>query len=587
MGPATRLLLYWVSALIALPAVAYAGMPFYRSAFGALRAGHTNMDVPVSLGVLLVAGMSVWETLHGALHTYYDSVVTLLFFLLIGRVLDHRARGRSRASAEQLLTLRGGDVAVLQPDGSVRRLAQEAVSPGAHILVGMGERIGVDGVVERGRAPLDASLVTGESLPVEAAPGTAVFAGTLNLGESLVVRCTATGQATLLAECVRLIEAAEARRGRFVVLADRVARWYAPVVHGCAAASFAFWWGCEGMAAPEALLVACAVLIVTCPCALALAVPAVQVVATGALFRAGILLKSATALERLAGVDTVVFDKTGTLTEPMLGLEGDPAALGQAAALAAASRHPLARALVSAAGDAPAAAGVQEQPGQGLVLATPAGEIRLGARGFAGDACAPPAEAPELWLARPGRAPVCFRFQERLRQDSAVTVATLRRAGLAVLLASGDRAGPVGRVATALGITDWRADLTPTEKVGLVEALTAKGHRVLMVGDGLNDGPSLAAASVSASPATAADVSQTAADIVWQGRLLAPVGTALATARRARAVLRQNLALAIVYNGVMLPLAMAGLVTPWVAAAAMSASSLAVMANSFRARVPK
>ncbi len=588
MGPATRGLLYWVSALIALPAVAYAGRPFFRSAWGALRVGHTNMDVPISIGVLLVSAVSLWETAQGGRHTYFDSVVTLLFFLLIGRVLDHRARGQARATAQQLLSLRSADVAVLAADGSVQRCAQERVAPDARVLVGMGERIGVDGVVERGNAPLDASLVTGESLPVQAGPGTRVFAGTLNQGATLLVRATATGSATLLAECVRLIEAAEARRGRFVILADRVARLYAPVVHVCAAATFAWWWGVRGLPAADALLIGCAVLIVTCPCALALAVPAVQVIVTGALFRAGILLKSATALERLAEVDTVVFDKTGTLTEPTLALVDDPArdpeALPLAASLAASSRHPLARSLLAAAGPVAAREGVEEHPGEGLLCRTPDGEIRLGSRSFAGDPSTAAVTGPELWLARFHHPPTHFAFDERLRPDGVATLADLRRIGLRILLASGDRAASVGRIAATLGIEDWRAEVGPVEKVALVDSLRTQGHRVLMVGDGLNDGPSLAAASVSLSPATAADISQTVADVVFQGRGLAAVGTVLRSARRARTVMRQNLALSLCYNAIMLPLAVAGLVTPWLAAAAMSTSSLLVMANSFRAR---
>ena len=274
------------------------------------------MDVPISLGVILVTGISLAQTIQGGAHTYFDSAITLLFFLLVGRVLDHRARGQARATAEQLLTLRASDVAVLQADGSAARRSQHSVAPGDRVLVGLGERIGADGIVERGGSTLDASLVTGESLPVEATPGTQVFAGTLNLGEPLTVRATATGNGTLLAECARLIEAAEARRSRFVALADRVARRYAPAVHAAALLTFLGWYFVAGVSAGQALLTASAVLIITCPCALALAVPVVQVIATGRLFRAGVLLKSPTALERLADVDTVVFDKTGTLTEP-------------------------------------------------------------------------------------------------------------------------------------------------------------------------------------------------------------------------------------------------------------------------------
>lgn len=221
---------------------------------------------------------------------------------------------------------------------------------------------------------------------------------------------------------------------------------------------------------------------------------------------------------------------------------------------------------------------------RGCAACTPAGDIRLGARGFAGDPAAPAAEGPEIWLSRPARPPVCFRFQERLRADAVATVAALLRAGLGVILASGDRVAVVGRVAATLGIHDWRAETSPVAKVDLIESLRAQGHRVLMVGDGLNDAPSLAAASVSMSPSSAADISQNLADVVFQGAHLRPVLTVLWTARRARAVMRQNLALSLGYNAVMLPLAMAGLVTPWLAAAAMSGSSLLVMANSFRVR---
>ena len=607
MGPATRSLLHWVTALLSLPAIVLAGRPFFASAFAVLRRGRTNMDVPISLGVGLVAAISLADTFADGTHTYYESALMLLFFLLVGRVLDHQARGRARATAEQLLTLRGADVAVLGADGGITRRAPEQVAPGARVLVGMGERIGIDGVVEQGVSTLDASLVTGESLPVAAAPGTPVFAGTLNLGAALTVRATATGAGTLLAECVRLIEAAEARRGRFVVLADRVARAYVPAVHATALASFLGWVVLGGAPVGQALLIAAAVLIVTCPCAVGLAVPAVQVIAASRLFREGMLLKSATALERLAEVDTVVFDKTGTLSEPALALEPvaaeDQGALAVAAALAAASRHPLARALAAAAPPVVAATGVTEHPGAGLALPGAEGETRLGSRAFCGLAAAVPTGAglagagptgtaptgtapadagPELWLTRPGAAPVRFGFAERPRADAAATIARLRRMGLAVHLLSGDGAPAVARLAATVGIADWRAGLSPVDKVAAVEAWAASGRHVLMVGDGLNDSPALAAALVSASPATAADISQTVADLVFQGAGLAPVAEAVALARRARGAMRENLGLAFGYNALAVPAAVAGLITPWLAAVAMSASSLLVIGNSLR-----
>jgi Cu2+-exporting ATPase len=320
---------------------------------------------------------------------------------------------------------------------------------------------------------------------------------------------------------------------------------------------------------------------------LALAVPVVQVIATGRLFRSGVLLKSPTALERLADVDTVVFDKTGTLTEPVLALERgvgfDEQALKVAASLAVASRHPLARSLVAASGLVPMADEAVEVPGQGVR----AGDVRLGSWGFAAadgrvELGHDGAEGPGLWLARPGAALVRFGFIEAMRVDAAATVERLRSLGLEVHLLSGDRGSVAASAAKGLGIDAWQAERTPVQKVAAVEALIAAGRRVLMVGDGLNDGPSLAAATVSASPTTAADVSQMVADVVFQGAKLAPVASAIETARRAHSVMQQNLALSIGYNLLMVPLAVAGFVTPWLAAAAMSSSSLIVMLNSFR-----
>jgi Cu2+-exporting ATPase len=586
MGLATRDLMHWVSALIAMPAVAYAGRPFFRSAFAALRHGRTNMDVPISIGVTLVTALSLWQTVIGGPHAYFDSAVTLLFFLLVGRVLDHRARQRARATAEQLLVLRATDVAVLQDDGTCRRVPLENVMPGALVLVGAGERVGVDGILRRGTALMDASLVTGEAMPETMAPGAHVFAGTLNLGEAVTVETTATGGATLLAECVRLIEAAEQARGRFVILADRVARRYAPAVHVAAMTTFMVWWLLLHRPVADSMLTAAAVLIITCPCGLALAVPAVQVIATSRLFRAGILLKSPTALERLALVDTVVFDKTGTLTDPLLGVAAGLAedALWTAASLAATSRHPLCRALVRGTGGASPAAGVVEFPGLGLELLNhPSGAIRLGSRSF----CGSPADAaattgPELCLVRAGRQPVILRFEERLRCDAQAVIGRLRKSRLAVEILSGDNTHAVAQVAASLGDVAFSARQSPVEKMRHVEALRRSGRHVLMVGDGLNDGPCLAAADISAAPSSAADISQTVADVVFQGAGLGPVVTILGVARRASRLMRQNLAVSLGYNAVMLPLAVCGYVTPWVAAAAMSSSSLLVMANSFR-----
>ncbi|HTP84564.1 MAG TPA: heavy metal translocating P-type ATPase [Alphaproteobacteria bacterium] len=587
MGPATRDLLHWVSALIALPAIAYAGRPFFRSALTAVKAGRTNMDVPISIGVLLAAGMSLFETFASGVTTYFDSAVTLLFFLLAGRYLDLRARGRARAAAENLLTLAARSVNVLAVDGSVRAVLPQAVASGATVLVAAGERFGVDGHIVEGRSDLDTSLVTGETVPAMAGPGTAVFAGTVNLTAPVRMTVTATGEGTLLAEIVRLMEAAAQGRGRFVALADRVARAYAPLVHALAALTFLGWYGFGGVSAHDALLTAIAVLIITCPCALGLAVPVVQIVASGRLLRGGTLLKSATALERLADIDTVVFDKTGTLTVGRPELSQDRMRSGEdlrlAASIAASSRHPLARALQRACPGVEALGGVAEHPGRGLSAAEGHGEIRLGSRAFCGisaDEAVP--GGPELWLARPGHPPVQFMFTDALRCDAAEIIQDLRRRGLDVRLMSGDRAAVVAGVARRVGLDLWQAECTPARKAAELAALRAHGRRVLMVGDGLNDAPALEAADVSASPATAADICQTAADLVFQGDRLAPVLEALDMAKRTRRLVRQNLVLALAYNLAAVPLAILGYVTPLIAAVAMSSSSVIVIGNALR-----
>ncbi|MGE0714651.1 MAG: heavy metal translocating P-type ATPase [Alphaproteobacteria bacterium] len=587
MGGFTRDAMHWLSAAIALPAIAYAGRPYFAGAARALAAGRASMDVPIAIGVTLAAAMSLHETIAGGPWAYFDSAITLLFFLLIGRYLDHRARGRAREAAAHLLALRARSASVVADDGSIERMPADRVPVGARVLAAAGESIAVDGIVVTGRSDIDTALVTGESVPRPAAQGTAVFAGTLNLSAPLTLRVTAAGEGTLLSEIVRLMEAAEHGRSRVVVLADRVARRYAPVVHLLALATFLAWWLIAAAPWQAALLNAIAVLIVTCPCALGLAVPAVQVVASGRLMRRGVLLKSAAALERLAAADTLVLDKTGTLTLGRPVLQGRPqrADLEAAAGLAAASRHPLSQALMAAL-ERPvvAATGVVEHPGQGLAWAGPDGEWRLGSRAFCGWEGPRDDEGMELVFVRPGRRPVRFAFADALRPDAAETVARIGRMGLDVVLLSGDRAATVARAAREAGIARWQAATDPAGKIALLGELARAGHRVVMVGDGLNDAPALAAASVSISPAGGADIAQAAADVVFQGEALAPVAEAIAVARAAAGRVRENLTLAVAYNLLAVPLAALGQLTPLLAAIAMSSSSLLVIANSLRLR---
>jgi P-type Cu2+ transporter len=580
MGEATRTLFHWLSAAIALPAVAYAGRPFFRSAITALRAGRTNMDVPISIGVSLACLVSLHETWIGAEHTFFDSAITLLFFLLIGRFLDRRARGRARRSVEAMLAMSNASTHVLTADGTSEAKRADQLKPGDVMLVAAGERLGADGTVVAGSSSLDQSLITGESLPLAAAPGAKVVAGMVNLGAPLRVQVTGAGERTLLSEIVRLIEAAERGRSRYTAIADRVARAYAPVVHFTALLTFIGWMTLGDLAWDRALVTATAVLIITCPCALALAVPVVQVVASTRLLGSGVLLLSPASLERMAEIDHIVIDKTGTLTlgRPELASEPDHATLELAAGIAANSRHPLAKALVRAAPSAPVIEGVIEHAGFGLEL----NRVRLGSARFCGVSSAPGDGLSELWLDRPGGAPVRFAFADRLRPDAAAAIDALRRDGLSVELLSGDRAEVVALVADEARVEKWRADAGPAEKVARLEQLAKGGRKVLMVGDGLNDAPALAAAHASMSPSSAADATQNAADAVFQGDRLVPVVESLRVARQASRLVRQNLTLALLYNLAAVPLAISGAVTPLVAAVAMSSSSLLVIGNALR-----
>ena len=592
MAAETRSLFHWFSALIALPALAYAGRPFFRSALKALRRGRTNMDVPISLAVTLAAGVSLWETVRGGSHAYFDSAIALLFFLLIGRFLDRRARRQAQSAAARLIALQDARVTALGDDGRPRQIPAADLAPGMRMAVAAGERLAADGIVRRGRSEIDASLMTGESAARPVEPGAMVHAGVVNLVAPVEIEVTAAGNETVLADIVRLTEAAEQRKSAYVVLADRVSRFYAPFVHSLALLAFLGWILLGGLAWQPALLIAIAVLIVTCPCALGLAVPVVQVVATGRLLRRGVLVKSGDALERLASADTVVFDKTGTLTlgsPALIDSDAVPAdVLALAASLAAASRHPLSRALAAAAPAVAPAEDVAETPGCGLSLTSAQGEVRLGRATWCGVAQETAragdigASGSEIWLTRPGAAPVHFRFEDRLRPDAARVVEALRNVGLRPMLLSGDRPAAVAAVAAAVGIEEWRAGCTPQDKLAALETLREGGANVLMVGDGLNDAPALAAARVSMSPSSAADIAQVAADIVFQSRSLQPVGEALTVARRAQALVRQNIGLAVGYNLFAVPLAVAGLVTPMIAALCMSGSSIVVVLNAVR-----
>ena len=594
--PETRDFFHWLSGLIVLPAAAFAGQPFFRSAIRALGARSLNMDVPISLGVLLALTMSVVETARHAEHAYFDSAIMLLVFLLAGRYLDQAMRRKTRSYAANLSALRAPVAARVEAGGEITIVPAAALRVGDAVLVRPGERIPVDGVVADGRSEIDQSLVTGETAPVAASAGTEVFAGTLNFSGALQIRVRAAGAGTLLDEIERLMEGALTQKTRYLRLADRAARLYAPVVHSMAILTAIFWM-LAGRSAHDAIITAIAVLIITCPCALALAVPAVQVVAAGALFRARVLLGAGDAIERIAGVDMVVFDKTGTLTLPELGFEAadgaSPEAVRRAARLALSSHHPLAQALGALADDRTPFGAAEEIAGAGVRAVIDGREARLGAPSF----CDLEAEASRARHAHPGASVITFRhgaetavfsIRQKLRPDARAVVASLKARGLAVAILSGNSEPAVRACAEALGVGEWRAAMQPQEKIAWLAARKAEGRKVMMVGDGMNDAPALAAAHASLSPITASGLAQAASDALFLGERLAPVAAAIEIACRANSLMRQNLLFAVVYNLVAVPLAVAGLATPLIAAAAMSGSSIVVTLNALRAsREPK
>jgi P-type Cu2+ transporter len=584
---ATRDLFHWISGAIALPTVIFAGQPFFNSAWASLRQGKLGMDVPISLALILASSISVYETAMSGHHAYFDAAVMLAFFLLLGRYLDHRTRAIARSAAEELAALEVPR-AILLLDGTEIETPIAEIHRGDTVLVRPGARMPVDGVVLHGASELDRSLLTGESLPVPVGRGTVVSAGEVNLTGPLTVQVTAAGKDSSLHRIADLVAVAEGAKTRYTSLADRAAKLYSPLVHILSFSAFGYWMWATGGDLRYAINISAAVLIITCPCALGLAVPAVITSASGRLFRKGLLIKHGTALERLAEVDTVVFDKTGTLTlgtpEPVALADHPTEAVSIAAALAAGSSHPLARALAEgakAAAITPAqVTDIHEVPGHGIEGTYHGTRVRLGRADWCG---ATPAETTATYLSQDGKTHA-FAFNDRLRPGAEKAVAALKASGLKVELLSGDAEAPVRDLAQRLGIPHWQAGVLPAEKAARVAQLSAAGHKVLMVGDGLNDTAALAAAHVSISPASALDAARVASDIVLLGQDIAPIGDAVRISRQATRRMIENFLISGGYNIIAVPLALVGLATPLAAALAMSLSSITVSLNAMRLR---
>lgn len=583
----TRLLFHWLSALIALPVVAYSGRIFFASAYRALRRYETNMDVPISLGIILACILSIYDTLHDGRYAYFDAAVSLIFFLLIGRTLDHLMRVKASTAVGNLARL-VGHTATVEMDGTLQTINVRDIVKGMTLIITAGQRVPVDAIVLEGVSDIDGSIVSGESLPFTACSGSELRSGLLNLSSPLKVKALSGATDSFLAEMLSMMEAANSTKSRYQRLADKASRIYTPAAHSAALLTFTGWLYFTGdfHAAATAAITA---LIITCPCALGLAVPMVHVIASRNLFNRGIVVRSGEALERLREADTVVFDKTGTLTlsEPQLADTGsyNRDYLMLARQMAAFSRHPYSRALVAGATgiERLAKVSMQEIPGFGLEMNVNGDTYRLGKPDWsAGTALYTPSNGSACALSKNGALLETFRFKDTLRQDSFETVSRLKDRGYKIEVLSGDKSEAVAQFCCDLGIRTFSGALTPQAKLVRLNDLAKAGRKVIMIGDGLNDLPAMAGSHVSFAPSGANDVSQKAADFVLIDGNLGGILNALDIARLTNSYVLQNFSLAATYNLMALPFAMAGLVTPLLAALAMSASSILVVANALR-----
>ena len=578
----TRDFFRWITFMVSTPVVFWAGWPFLAGAWNELRGHRLGMDTLIAGSTLLAWAASTIETVRGGAHVWYDAAVMFVFLLLVARQLEQRARGIASAQVDALARARPAFATRELADGSRESVPVDALAVDDIVRVAVGEPVPADGVLLDDGARFEESLLTGESAPVAKRAGDPVYAGTACREHAAKLRVVRTGAGTRLAELARLVETAQAHRPALARGAERIAGWFVAGLLLAAVAVY-LWWRAHDPA--RAFEVTLALLVVSCPCALSLAVPAALAAAHGALAKIGVLSVRPDALDRLARATDVVFDKTGTLGDgkPHLqgvdacrGIDAD-AALRIAAALERDSNHPLAAGFAHIA-DVPAAGSVRAVAGQGVEGAVEGVRWRIGTAPFAiGDD-----DDGAVWLGNEQGACARFSFAERERPDAARAVRQLREQGLALHLASGDADAPVARFASAMGIDDAHARQSPEDKLARVRALQAGGRTVAMVGDGLNDAPVLAGADVSLAIGDGAALAQRAADLVLSGGSLGNVPAAIDVARRTRRIVRQNLAWALGYNLLALPLAAAGMVTPWLAALGMALSSLAVTANALR-----
>lgn len=580
-------LMNWASFILTLPVVFYACQPFFISCWRDLSRRHAGMDLPVSIGIVSSFLISLWNTGQGHGAVYFDSVCMFVFLLLVGRYLLESAQRQTSDATERLVKLIPAFAHRLDADGQTREVAVAQLLSGERILVKPGEIIAADGQIEAGHSEINESLINGESRGISKGVGDQVLSGSSNLTDTLVVRIEKTGAATRLSAIVRLLDQTLAQKPRLSHLNEQIARWFVLLLLLSAGLSFGIWHWLEPAHALPAMV---AVLIVSCPCALSLAAPAAQVAAHGRLARMGILVARSLALDNLGQIKHIVFDKTGTLTNGKPELKQIRAFTGDtdklcslAAALEAGSSHPIAHAFSHF--PHPQATDCMHHPAKGISGWIEGQEYALGNASLMRAFCTqnlPDSPDANLWLGDRQQILACFTLTDALRADASHCIEQLRQQGIRIHILSGDHPQAVAHTAKQLSVTDFNAEFSPEQKLAWIKALQESKDVVLMVGDGLNDGPVLAAASVSIAMGEGVDVSQAAADMILLNNRLAVLPQAIWLASFYRHILRQNLIWAFAYNLIAIPVAIAGWLSPWLASVGMASSSLLVVLNALR-----
>ena len=604
MGIATRNLLHFFSSLIALPIVIYSARPFFTSAYKSTKAGYPNMDLAISIAIFLACVVSTFEAFRSSWHVYFDSAVMLVFFLLIGRYLDLKARKKAFAIASEF-SLLAASFGRIEENGAVKIIATKDIKLDMILLVAVGEKIAADGVIIDGESEVDTSIISGETLPQAVKIGSNLYAGTINIAAPIRLRVTKTATSSLLAQISQLVENVELSKNHYIRIADYFSKFYTPAVHLLAAATFALWCFYFKSGWEAALMNATAVLIITCPCALALAIPIVQTILISNLIKQKILVKSGEALEKLPKIDVIIFDKTGSLTigKPMLikvlqlidnqiiqlDLTQPNQDLSLIANLARHSKHPLSQAISNIDNtNSEELKQLQEISGKGLCANHHKQEIKLGNAQF----CAINSILTDQIgnnissCARIGDKEFLFLFADQIKSDAVTVIQQLKALNKKIILLSGDRQLAVESIAKQCVIDEFYFEQTPITKTTIIKKLKEQNQKILMIGDGINDAPSLALADISLSFAQAADISQNIADIIISDQQLQPIITLFKTSQRGIALMKQNLLLALIYNLIAVPFAILGKVYPLIAAIAMSSSSLLVLFNSLRINKP-